>query len=317
MNPILEPMGYGESDRVVIFHLDDVGMCHGANAAFVDLSQRGLISCGSAMAPCPWFPEAAALAREHAELDMGVHLTLNSEWANYRWRPISTADRASGMIDPGGFMWEMPGTIREHARLDVAAVEKEFRAQIDAALQAGIDVTHIDSHVGIAVIPELIDVYVQLALDYQTPALLIRDYERYRQEPFLGLIDPDRYQQALDELEARGFPVVDHFRISPLENDGCRFAEAYERLVRELPAGLTYLALHPSAPGDTEAIFPPGWAKLRTGEFRLLQDPTFQQFVADQGIHIVGYRQLRDSMRAARRAGPGNHDSVPRCLGVG
>lgn len=300
MNPALERLGYHASDRVVIFHADDVGMCHGANVAFVELAERGLISCGSVMVPCPWFPEAAALAREHPELDVGVHLTLNSEWADYRWRPISTTDRSSGMIDPDGFFWEMPATIREHTRLDVATVERELRTQIDTALEAGIDATHIDSHVGLAVIPELMDVYVRLASDYDLPVLLIRDHERYSQEPYLGVIDPAQYQQALEDLECKGFPIVDHFRISPLGNDDGRFAEAYENLVREMPSGLTYLALHPSAPGDTEAVFPPGWARLRMGEYRLLQDPGFKQLVADEDVHIIGYRQLRDAMRGAR-----------------
>ena len=299
MNPTLERLGYSPSDRVVVFHEDDVAVCHGANVAFVELSQHGLISCGSAMVPCPWFPEAAALARDHPGLDLGVHLTLNSEWAPYRWRPISTTDRASGMIDPEGFFWEMPATIREHTRLDVAAVEREFRAQITAALDAGIDVTHIDSHVGVAVVPELIDVYVQLALEYELPVLLIRDHARYSQEPYLGRIDPARYQESLERLEREGFPIVDHFRISPSAKREGAFAEAYEALLRDLPAGLTYLALHPSAPGDTEFVFPPGWAKLRMGEYRLLQDPQFQRYVEDQGVHIIGCRRLRDAMRGA------------------
>jgi len=285
---------------VVIFHADDVGMCHGANVAFAELVERGVISCGSAMVPCPWFPEAAVLAREHPELDLGVHLTLNSEWAGYRWRPISTTDRASGMIDPDGFFWEMPSTIREHAELDVAAVEREFRAQIDTVLEAGIDATHVDSHVGTAVVPELIEVYVQLAFDYALPVLLIRDHERYSREPYLGVVDPVQYQQALERLESRGFPVVDHFRLSPPVNREGSFAGAYEELIRKLPAGLTYLALHPSAPGDTEGVFPPGWARLRTGEYRLLQSPGFMQLVADEGIHTIGYRQLRDAMRGER-----------------
>jgi len=301
MNNALKQLGYGPSDRVAIFHADDVGVCHGANAAFVELSQRGLISCGSVMAPCPWFPEAAALAREHSDLDSGVHLTLNSEWPDYRWRPISTTDRASGMFDPQGYFWSMPTVLREHARLDVDAVEAEFRAQIDAGIDAGIDVTHIDSHIGIAVIPELLDVYVRLARDYDLPTLLIRDHESYQELPYLGDIDPARYQQALEALEREGFPIVDHFRLSPGANREGEFREPYERLVRELPAGLTYVALHPSTPGDTEAIFPPGWARLRTGEYRLLQDAELKQFVADQGIHIIGCRQLRDQMRAARR----------------
>jgi len=299
MNPALERLGYSASDRVVVFHEDDVGVCHGANVAFVELSRNGLISCGSVMVPCPWFPEAAALARDDPNLDLGVHLTLNSEWAGYRWRPISTTDRASGMIDPEGFFWEMPATIREHTTLRVPAVEAEFRAQITAALEAGIDVTHIDSHVGMAAVPELIDVYVRLGLEFKLPVLLIRDHERYSQEPYLGRIDPARYHESLERLEREGFPIVDHFRISPSANREGAFARAYEALLRELPAGLTYLALHPSAPGDTEAVFPPGWAKLRMGEYRLLQDPQFQRHAGDQGFHIIGYRRLRDAMRGA------------------
>ncbi len=97
MNPALERLGFGPADRVVIFHADDVGMCHGANVAFLELSRRGLISCGSVMAPCPWFPEAADLARQQPKLDLGVHLTLTSEWDHYRWRPLSTVERTSGL----------------------------------------------------------------------------------------------------------------------------------------------------------------------------------------------------------------------------
>ena len=95
--------------------------------------------------------------------------------------------------------------------------------------------------------------------------------------------------------------MVDHFRISPIGKLEPRFAAAYEELTRALPTGLTFLALHPSAPGDTEVVFPPGWANVRKGEYGLLQDAAFRQFVEDQGIHIVGYRQLRDAARAARK----------------
>lgn len=290
----------GTADRAVIFHADDVGSCHGANVAFVELSRRGLISCGSVMVPCPWFPETAALAREHPDLDLGVHLTLNSEWPGYRWRPISSTDRASGMIDPDGYFWRLPAMIHERSKLNVAAVDAEFRAQIDTALTAGIDVTHIDSHIGIAVIPELLDAYVRLARDYDLPTLLIRNHESYQELPHLGHIDPVRYQRALEELEREGFPIVDHFRISPAGNREGSFAAAYEQLLDELPAGLTYLALHPSAPGDTEAVFPPGWIKVRTGEYRLLQDQAFREFVQAKNIRIVGGRELRDPMRLAR-----------------
>ena len=93
------------SPRTVVLHADDVGMCHGANSAFLDLARAGRIDCGSVMVPCPWFPEIAETAAADPSLDLGVHLTLTSEWPRYRWGPISTRSRASGLLDPDGYLW--------------------------------------------------------------------------------------------------------------------------------------------------------------------------------------------------------------------
>ena len=75
----------------VVIHQDDVGMCHGANTAFVELARAGAITSGSVMVPCPWFTEIAEIAAADPALDLGVHLTLTAEKAHYRWRPISGA----------------------------------------------------------------------------------------------------------------------------------------------------------------------------------------------------------------------------------
>src|SRR3982751_3877604 len=89
--------------RLMAIHVDDVGMCHGANRAFIELSRSGGVTCGSVMVPCPWFREIADAAREDPLLDLGVHLTLTSEWPQYRWGPISTRSRESGLIDDQGY----------------------------------------------------------------------------------------------------------------------------------------------------------------------------------------------------------------------
>jgi len=83
-------------ERAVILHIDDLAMCHGANRAFLDLARAGFATSGSVMVPCPWFRETAEAASGDAALDLGVHLTLTSEWPHYRWRPLTTASRASG-----------------------------------------------------------------------------------------------------------------------------------------------------------------------------------------------------------------------------
>ena len=148
----------------LVIHADDVGMCHGANRAFVELSHAGAITSGSVMVACPWFPEIAEIAAGdaslagNASLDVGVHLTLNAEKAHYRWRPVSNPSPASGLVDDDGYLWHRVAQVRKAAHPD--AVEAEWRAQIDRALAAGIDVTHLDTHMGSALAPEWCDRYI-------------------------------------------------------------------------------------------------------------------------------------------------------------
>ena len=90
---LAERLGYGKEERLLILHADDVGMCHSVNAATTKAFAAGMVSCGSVMVPCPWFPAIAAWSRDHPEGDLGLHLTLTSEWATYRWRPVAPAAR--------------------------------------------------------------------------------------------------------------------------------------------------------------------------------------------------------------------------------
>ena len=148
-------------------------MCHGANVAFLELARAGFVDTGSVMVPCPWFPEIAAAAAGDPALDLGVHLTLTSEWAGYRWRPISTMSRASGPDRRRRLLpARLPGAARESGP---EAAEIEMRAQIDRALKAGIDATHLDTHMGAALVPELLDVTIRLAREYRLSLLLPRD----------------------------------------------------------------------------------------------------------------------------------------------
>ena len=128
----------------VILHVDDVGMCHGANGAYLELFRAGAVDTGAVMVPCPWFAEIAAAARSDRNLDLGVHLTMTSEWDHYRWRALSNVSRASGLVDDDG---DLPrNCVRLRANIVPQACEIEMRAQIDRALGAGIDATHLDTH---------------------------------------------------------------------------------------------------------------------------------------------------------------------------
>lgn len=280
--------------RILIPHLDDVGMCHGANRAMLELSRAGVVTCGSVMVPCPWFPEIAQAYRTRRDLDLGVHLTLTSEWQGYRWRPLTGCSRKGGLVDDDGYMWRNCVLLRRH--VDPVAAEEELRAQIETALSAGLDVTHLDTHMGAAAVPELVAIYLRLGRDYRLPVLLPREIASYLDVLKLGAARPEDYRPWLEALAAEGAQFVDRFRMTP----GVPSAEAeatYRRLIAELPPGVTFLSLHANAPGDIETIVPDR-AHWRTDEYRILADPAFADFVREQGVELSGMRALRTRLRA-------------------
>jgi predicted glycoside hydrolase/deacetylase ChbG (UPF0249 family) len=292
-HPVLEALGFGSDSRVAIFHVDDVAMCHGANLAFEELCGSGTMTCGSVMVPCPWFTEVAEMASVKPDLDLGVHLTLTSEWATYRWAPISTASRSSGLIDESGYFWRRLPMLAAHVVPEAAEVE--MRAQIERALAAGIDVTHLDTHMGAAILPQLVDAYIRLGHEYQLPVLLPKRVSELTSVLDFEGIDLNIFEPHLAGLEAAGWPLVDHFRMTPwvtsAESDW-----VYRKLVAELPKGLTVVAFHPNKSGDIETIVP-GKAHFRTNEYRLLCDAGFREFVREQEIHTTGFRPLRSVLR--------------------
>ncbi|MBK7593584.1 MAG: polysaccharide deacetylase family protein [Betaproteobacteria bacterium] len=281
--------------RVVIVHVDDVGMCHGANVAFLELARSGGVTCGSVMVPCPWFREIADAAAADRTLDLGVHLTLTSEWPQYRWGPLTTVSRASGLVDEQGYF---PRNCLElRPRLVVEAAEVEFRAQIDRALAAGIDVTHLDTHMGAAVVPELVGVYVRLGREYRLPVVLPRELDSYTGVLRMGEIPPGIHEAVVAALDAAGLPVIDRFRMTP----GVPSADVdaqYRTMIDTLPPGVTFFAVHCNAPGDIETIVPPR-AHWRTDEYRLFGSGRPARWIADAGIRAVGMRAVRELWRSA------------------
>lgn len=284
-----------DGERLVVVHADDVGMNHGANKAFVELYRSGICTAGSIMVPCPWFPEIARMARENPDLDVGVHLTLNADMAPYRWRPLTGPGR--GLTDPDGFFWaEMPD-VRLHA--DPEAVEQELRAQIETALAAGIDVTHLDCHMGTAMMPEFVTIYERLGAEFRLPLLLMRDFSTFSAMAYAGPAGTGPFDAALARAAARGNPVVDMQYETPWDwPDGIE--AAYRDLFSSIPEGLSWLALHFNAPGEIEAI--DHEAAFRVGEYEFFRDGRATALMAEYGLQPVGIREWRERMHSSGRA---------------
>ncbi len=279
----------------VVIHADDVGMCHGANKAFVELSHAGTITSGSVMVPCPWFPEIAEKSAQDPLLDVGVHLTLNAEKAHYRWRPVSNAAKASGLVDADGYLWRTVSQVRANAHPE--AVETEWRAQIDRALASGIDVTHLDAHMGSALAPEWCERFVAMGVEYRIPIVITSTLAGYGPNNHLVGVDESAFASFVEAAQSAALPVFDVV----LETDFRRSATTpvdYRVVLGRVRGDLTFCAFHPNAPGEIEFI-ESDTSHVRTDEYGVFASDDWKQWLDKQSFTLVSMRLLRDRYRAA------------------
>jgi len=290
-NPYLKKLGFSDIDRVVIIHTDDIGMCHASVQAFQDLWNFGTITSGATMVPCPWFPAVAQMCRENPEIDMGVHATLNSEWQNYRWGPISTRDQASGLLDAEGYFHQWQPAVYNNAKFE--AVEKEVNAQIERALAAGIDVTHVDSHMGTIISPLFIQSYIQAGASRLLPNMLPRIDAKGIE--MIAAEDLQVYAPVMQQLEAMGVPMLQGLLSMPL-NQPMGQMETAKELLGNLPPGITHFVLHPSIDTAELRSIAPDW-ESRVANYNTFMNDELKKFIEGEAIKLMGYRPIREVMR--------------------
>jgi predicted glycoside hydrolase/deacetylase ChbG (UPF0249 family) len=292
-NSVLERLGLPRGTRAAIVHADDIGMCHAANVAFWEDQAFGIVTSGSVMMPCPWVPEMAAWCRAHPEADVGVHLTLTSEWEGYRWRPISTCDPASGLVDEQGYMWRSVEALHRH--MDPDAAVAELWAQVALALELGIDVTHIDTHMGAIAHPHLVPAYVALMREYQIPAMMPRLSADDLQAEGIDERTGQLWAHVWEELATSGTPILDRVVTTLAKGHDL---ELYQQGFVRLSAGLSHVIVHPAAPGYEVEVVTDS-APQRMADYRMMLNPQLKAYLAEHGIRLISYRQLRDLMRGS------------------
>lgn len=294
-NPFLKKLGYSDNDRLVILHTDDIGMCHASVQAFRDLWAFGGITSGAVMTPCPWFPAVAQMCRENPAMDMGVHAVLNSEWDAYRWAPVSGGEAGSGLRDEAGYFHQWHQAVYDNASPE--QVDAEVNAQIEKALKAGIDVTHVDSHMGTIMNPKYIQSYIQAASSRLLPNFLPR--LNAVGIDLMGVDDAERvrYAPVMEMLESMGVPMMDGVLGMPLEHGGDHI-EVAKKLLGKAPLGMTHFILHPSIDTPELRAIAPDW-QARVANYNAFMSEELKMFVEREGIKVIGYRAIREAMRKA------------------
>ena len=287
MTTAAERLGYPRDARLLIVNGDDIGMCHAANVATVEGLRDGILTSSSLMVPCPWAIEAVEMA---SGLDVGVHLTLTAEWRTYRWGPISAAGRSptSGLMDPAGYFWSQDAAVHEHG--DPGAARAEATAQIEWALARGLDVSKLDVHMGVfASHLDYLATYVDLARHYRLP-LRLRPGRVYaeRGRPDLAEFADGARAALIAPDEVVGLPLSEPERLEAL----------MVATIRALRPGVTEFVLHAGvASEELTAIAPDAPARVEAHRLVTASEPV-RRAIESQGIQLIGYRKLREALRA-------------------
>src|SRR5260221_6730586 len=275
---LAERLGYRADQRVLIVNCDDLGSSHSANVAILRAFESEVATSATLMVPCPWAREAA---RMFARRDVGVRLTLTCESPGYRWRSLTAA---ASLHDADGFM---PATIQEvWARADMDDVRAELHAQIEQALAWGVDVTHLDSHMGtVQLEPRFFDAYLDIAAEFNLPMRM----PGRSQDKRLGF---DGRRRASE----RGVIFTDQF-LSVWPNDT---REVFFQRIPSLFPGVTEVFAHPVDDGPELRGYDPDHPDIRANDARAFSDPSMlEMFDAAETIRI-SYRPLRDLQRGGR-----------------
>jgi chitin disaccharide deacetylase len=283
---LLERLGYPPDTKLLIVHADDLGMAHTINLASIKGLESGLVSSASIMVPCPWLPEIAAYARSHPEVDLGLHLTLTSEWSLYRWGPVLSKERVPSLLDRDGYFY--PTETEAAAHLDSKEAEAEIRAQIARARALGIQPTHLDSHMGTLYQNRaLFETLFRVAHDNK---LLIRvSKESFGSAPFLpSLLGPD--DVVLNSI----------ISIEPgvTAEDWPKF---YADAIKRLQPGITEMIVH-LAYDDEEmkglAFAHPNWgSQWRQRDFRFVTSDAFRTLLRENNVKLVTWREVSTLMK--------------------
>jgi chitin disaccharide deacetylase len=266
-------LGYPGHARLLLINADDFGMCHAVNEAIIRSLEEGIVVSCSVMVPCPWALHALAWLQEAPDVSFGVHLTSVSEQPTYRWGPITCRTEVPSLVDEAGYFYPESRIGEFLEQLDVGELEREYRAQIERVLGAGLQPTHLDSHCGVHTgREEIFEMTLDLAHEYGVP---LRAYFR----PFIEM------------MQRRGHPTNDHDLMDSYDLDTTDKAARYARMLRELPAGLSEWAVHPGLGNAELRAAVPSW-RVRQTDFDFVVSQEARTIVQEEGIILVDYRAL-------------------------
>lgn len=278
---IAERLGYPPDSRLLILHADDLAVAHSEDAASFDALDRGAVTSASIMIPCPWLTEVADYAKTHPDADLGLHLTLTSEWKTYRWGPVASVNTVPSLLDPSGYLWsDTPDAVRS---LKADEAEREIRAQVERAIAVGIHPTHLDSHMGaLFARPDLFAVYVKVAHEYKLPFLA-----------FIAAYMPPGLSSTLSEKDV----LINSVVIANPMVQTANWKSFYLDAVKNLKPGVTEIIVHLGhddaelqAVTEGHADYGAAW---RQRDYDVVTSSEFKHALEENHVILIKWKDLK------------------------
>jgi predicted glycoside hydrolase/deacetylase ChbG (UPF0249 family) len=285
-NNIPRLLGYPAATKLLIIHADDMGMSHSTNAAVIEAFEKVGVNSGALMMPCPWAAEICAYVKDHPDLDVGIHFTLNAEWKYYKWGGVLPGCEIPSLLDKEGHFYPDIQQFAQNAKPE--EVEKELRAQIDRAIALGVKPTHLDSHMGsMYVSPEIFRIAIKVAKEYKLPVSLPFNLVDI-QAPFLKKeITPDMIG-------------VDNFVSMYDEAAGGDWYTTYAQMIKSLVPGLNEMIFHLSYDNDEMRAISTEHdsygAAWRQKDLNFVLSDEFKRLLKENNIKLVTWKEIQKAV---------------------
>jgi predicted glycoside hydrolase/deacetylase ChbG (UPF0249 family) len=289
-------LGFPSNARFLVIQAEDLGMAHSIDKASFEALEKGWVTTAGVLVPGPWFPEVLRWSHSHPIADLGIRLDLNADWSSYRWRPVSNAQKRSGLTDGGGYLSSSQMYVARHA--SQSEVEDEERAQVDLAKKAGMQVTHLDNHMrALTATPAMFETYWKMGQEYGLPIVLPNELVKTRGTPSAK---PGVYNYGGVEVDMAKLPIDREIEIMPglAQKD---WLSAYEKTLDALPPGVYLLSVHLGFNDDELQAMTwdhPNWgAQWRQNDYDVISNPEFQKFLKGKGFILLNWKDLQKAMQ--------------------
>ena len=282
---IQEKLGYPKNAKLLIIHADDLGISHSQNSASITAMEKGCVSSASIMVPCPWFPEIAAYAQSNSS-DLGLHLTLTSEWKYYKCGPVTPIAKVPGLVNKNGFFYSSVDSVLQNAT--GAEVEEEIRNQVKRAILFGVKPTHLDAHMGTALYRvDFLKAYIKTGHEFRIPVFIPRQLETV-------------LKVKLDTMISDKDVLVDYILTASPEDFKKGMKNFYTNGIKNIKPGLTYLIIHTAYDNDEMkaiTVDHPDWgASWRQQDFNFFSGTECAKLLKENNIYVISWKEIRDKI---------------------